>query len=259
MKTSLSIPNLPNLSLVAFYGNKSPELASLLLELQQSITNIVGDTFKPYCLEQIHATLLGLEGRKDDRGIINKWFLHHRGETRYIDFANFLDYLRYSGRLPIVVRIGGYDRSIDYGFVSRDRHPYERSFNLQNNIAILIGWSCRDKNFPMDLDRLRLEGQNCNILHKYYNSIDRVDNDLYMRLGMFVKELTTEEIEKIEAKGREFLAVRSPLYLSIDTNSIFFTYYQDEFLTPATTRVIPLSDATQEQLENIYSSEKTDE
>jgi hypothetical protein len=247
-----SLPHLPNLSLVAFYGDKTNEFASLIQELQEGIIEIVGDRFKPYRLEQVHATLLGLEGRKDPQGVINKWFLDYRGETRYIDFPNFLNYLRYSGRLPIAVRIGGYNRALNYNFFSRDRHPYQRSFNLQKNIAVLIAWPCRGKNYPMDLDRLRLEGQNFNILHKYHNSIEEVDNDLYMRLGMFAEELTAEEIKRLEISMREFLEARSPLYLSIDANSVFFTYYQDEFLTLETTRVIPLLEASPEELEGIY-------
>jgi hypothetical protein len=55
--------NLPNLSLVAFYGKKTPELGSLIQEIQSSIASVVGNKFKSYRLEQIHATLLGLEGR----------------------------------------------------------------------------------------------------------------------------------------------------------------------------------------------------
>jgi hypothetical protein len=244
--------NIPNLSMVAFYGKKTPELASLIQEIQSCITSIVGDKFQSYRLEQVHATLLGLEGRKDDRGIINKWFLQHRKEIRYIDFSNLLDYLRFSGRLPIVVRIGGYDLAVDYGFLSRDRHPHDRSFNIQGNIAVFMGWSCRGDRFPIDLDRLRLEGQNFNILHKYYQSLDSVDNDLYMRLGMFQNELFDREIDSIEQQVKNYLRSRIPLYLSVDIDSISFTYYQDEFLTPETTRIIPLRTATSEELEAVY-------
>jgi hypothetical protein len=154
--------------------------------------------------------------------------------------------------LPIVVRIGGYDRSVDYGFLSRDRHPYDRSFNIQGNIAVFMGWSCRGDRFPLDLDRLRLEGQNFNILHKYYQSIDSVDNDLYMRLGMFQDELFDREIDSIEQQVKNYLRSLTPLYLSINIDSISFTYYQDEFLAPETTRVIPLKTATPEELEAVY-------
>jgi hypothetical protein len=244
--------NIPNLSMVAFYGKKAPELGSLIQEIQSCITSVVEDKFKSYRLEQVHATLLGLEGRKDSQGIINKWFLQYRKETRYIDFSNLLNYLRFSGRLPIVVRIGGYDRAVDYGFLSRDRHPYDRSFNIQGNIAVSVGWSCRGDRFPLDLDRLRLEGQNFNILHKYHQSVDTVDNDLYMRLGMFQNALLDGEIDSIEQQVKKYLRSRSPLYVSLDIDSISFTYYQDEFLTPETTQIIPLRTATPEELEAVY-------
>jgi hypothetical protein len=211
--------------------------------LETSLKVIDSNRYTPLCWDS--------KG-KNELGIINKWFLQHRNQTRYIDFYNLLNYLRFSGRLPIVVRIGGYDRAVDYGFLSRDRHPYDRSFNIQGNIAVFMGWSCRGDRFLLDLDRLRLEGQNFNILHKYYQSINSVDNDFYLRLGMFQDKLFDREIDSIEQQVKNYLRSLTPLYLSVDIDSISFTYYQDEFLTPETTRVIPLKTATPEELQAVY-------
>jgi hypothetical protein len=43
--------NLPNLSMVAFYGEKIPELESLIQEIQSLIASLVGNKFKSYRLE----------------------------------------------------------------------------------------------------------------------------------------------------------------------------------------------------------------
>lgn len=249
----ISIPNIPNLSTIAFYGSKPTELVASIEELQQSILQIVGDRFAPYRLEQIHGTLLGLEGRSDGKGIVNKWFWQYRDEFRYIDFVNFLDYLGDRETLPIEIMLGGYDRSVDYGFLSRDRHPYERSFQIQGNIAVLIGWPYQDNYPSMALNLLRRKAQEFNILHKYFDSIDAVDNDFYLRLGMFRAAITEKEKHQIETDNREILRARSPLHLSIDFDRLVFAYYQDEFLSPETTRIIPLREASSEILARLYS------
>lgn len=59
------IPNFPNVSLVAFYGNKSPEFTLLIQELQQHLSDLLPGVFERYALESIHATLLGCEGVKN--------------------------------------------------------------------------------------------------------------------------------------------------------------------------------------------------
>ena len=51
-----------NRTLVAYYGpKKPPALATLLLEMQQLTRRHFGDSFEPYELDQMHATLIGLE------------------------------------------------------------------------------------------------------------------------------------------------------------------------------------------------------
>ena len=50
------------LTLVSHYGPKPPTLARLIIELQQLLAQQLGTSFVPYALEQVHATVVGLEG-----------------------------------------------------------------------------------------------------------------------------------------------------------------------------------------------------
>lgn len=69
-----------NVSLVAFYRNKPPQLTALIDELQTYLdrTSLLKGKFQSYPLEQIHGTIIGCEGIKTKQGIISKWFLENR-------------------------------------------------------------------------------------------------------------------------------------------------------------------------------------
>ena len=49
------------LTLVAWLGDKPDALARILIDCQESIGAKLGQAFEPYALEQIHATVVGLE------------------------------------------------------------------------------------------------------------------------------------------------------------------------------------------------------
>ncbi|MEY4520689.1 MAG: hypothetical protein RLZZ499_3289, partial [Cyanobacteriota bacterium] len=125
---------MQNVSLVAFYGNKPVELASLIQKLQTHLANhqLLQDKFFPYQLTQVHGTIIGCEGWKTNLGVVNQWFQEKRQETKYIDFAGLINYLQHQVDLPITIRFAGYDRNINYNFLSRDQHLYHRSFQLQS-------------------------------------------------------------------------------------------------------------------------------
>ena len=256
--THLSIPEIPNVSLVAFYGAKPHDLESIIVSLQQSILGSKHRTgkFDVYDAGQVHATILGCEGLRTSQGILNKWFREKRNKHRYIDLINFLKYARTGGPLPITIRIGGFKREDDYGFTSRDQHPYERTFQFQkendSHIAVLMGWPCRGPRFPLDLDRFRLGAQNFNLLHKFHARLDSVDNDFYLRLGV-LREVTSEEgLRIIEGEIREFLRNQPPIYVSVENDHLAFAGYEELTLKTETTQIIPLRFATKENLEQLY-------
>lgn len=250
--TFFSIPDTPNVSLVAFYGEKPKAFWGLIKSLQQRIVEILPSSFERYPVEQIHATLIGCEGLKINQGILNKWFLEHRAEKRYINLVNFLIYLRESDRLPIKVRIGGYNLETNYNFLSQGKHPFERSFQILGNMVVLRGWAFQNRQITLDLNQFRLECQDFNLLHKYHKQADSIDNDFYMRIGFLREPLTDVAKEKIEQKVRYDLSHISPIELLVDLETLKFLGYQDISPKLDTTKVISVKDTTSKEIEALY-------
>lgn len=250
--SQMSIPNFPNVSLVAFYQNKSPELTQLIQFIQHHLYTLLPETFVSLNLESIHATLLGCEGLKTEFGVLSKWYLERRGESRYFDLSGFLNWMQHPEKLPLNIQFGGYTSSVDYGFLSQGVHPYQRSINIQNQLVVLRGWPVDSGKVTEDLDQIRRNAQNFNFLHKYHHTPDAVDNDCYMRIGTLQQELPTEQVQIIEHKMQEILSQHQPIYSPINRQNLVFIRYEDVKLPPQTTKAIPLAEATVSQLENLY-------
>ncbi len=246
-----------NLSLVAFYGDKPVELSSLINKLQKRIVNheLIQNKFIPYQLEQVHGTIIGCEGLVTDSGIISKWFYEQRQETKQIDFPGLINYLQHQINFPITIRFGGYNPQQEYNFLSREQHLSLRSLQLQpaNNqtIPIVIGWSWKNNGVSREIDKLRRNLQQFNLLHKYHSNPDAIDNDFYLRLGTITKKLTLDEENAIAADLRNLLSTQAPLYIPINLNNITFVQYQDLLLPPATTKVIPISQFQSANLDGV--------
>ena len=248
-----------NVSLVGFYGDKPVPLINLIQKLQTRITNqLIKDKFVPYQLEQIHGTIIGCEGYKTEIGVINKWFYERREETRYIDFPGLVNYLQNRVNFPLNIRFGGCDRHIDYNFLSRNQHLYERSFQLQpadnQTIPVLIGWSWSNNSVSLAVDNLRRDLQRFGLLHKYHTTPDDIDNDFYLRLGTINAQLTSAEIQAISTEIRDWLETQPALHIPVTINDLAFAQYQDLTLAIATTKVVPVSEITVKQLEQLYSN-----
>ncbi|MEM8674815.1 MAG: hypothetical protein AAGF83_13220 [Cyanobacteria bacterium P01_G01_bin.67] len=249
---------MKNLSLVAFYGHKPQPLINLIQKLQESIANhsLIQHQFIPYQLEQVHGTIIGCEGITIESGIVSYWFRSRRQEDRYINFSGLIDYLQHQINFPLRIRFGGYQRHQEYNFRSREQHLYLRSFQLQDSaeqtIPVLIGWSWRKELISLEIDNLRRNLQQFNLLHKYHYTPDAVDNDFYLRLGTINSRLTSTEIAVIATDIRNLLKTQ-PFYIPINLKDLAFTQYQDLLLTPATTKVIPVAEITVDRLEQLYS------
>jgi hypothetical protein len=109
-------------TLVAYNGSKPTALAEVIHKCQQMVKARAGGRFHPYGMEQVHATILGLE-RVDGR--FNRNFAEHRGERKEMDVVGFSEYLQMPGALPFEVQFGGFpDR--DFPFTSQgDPKPDE--------------------------------------------------------------------------------------------------------------------------------------
>jgi hypothetical protein len=252
------IPDVPNVSLVGFYGKKSLELTLLIQEVQTYLAaaTAIQDCFIPYRLEQIHGTILGCEGLFTSKGVINKWLYETTKEIKYIDYSKFIEYLQNLDSSPISLRFCGYQLDRHYGFLSRGLHPAIRSFQLQVSseeiVPVFIGWSWQNNLISQEIDCLRRSGQKFNLLHKYHRHPEAIDNDFYLRLGTIKQQVSPEVISQIESEIRGILLDRTPLQLKLDRSQISFARYQDLQLTPETTKIIRLLDATKENIEQLY-------
>src|SRR5881394_3532147 len=124
------------LTLVSHYGPKPAALGEKIRLLQSMLTEQLGSGFKPYALEQVHGTIIGLEGARVGMHIRNENFRRYRGTERLIDFHGLLHFLRTWTEPDWNVRLGGFDPVRDHGFTSAGQHPFVRSFSVRGEIAV---------------------------------------------------------------------------------------------------------------------------
>jgi hypothetical protein len=239
---------MTQLGIVAFYGKKPPALAHLLEACQQQVTRALGAGFQPYDLTQMHATILGLEQIEDGNGV-NRNFVQVRNERRTMDVAGLLEFLRTTNILPFTVQIGGFaDRP--YTFTSRGRTPFARSFTIQGDRTVLMGWPANpaakgNAAYPPSLSNLRRVGEQFHILHKYHAKSDDADNDFYLRLGLVDANGTSAgAIASASFDLRNFLSIVQPIHLTIGLDELSLVAYVDERLPSTSTRAWPLDDPT---------------
>ena len=172
------------ISAVAFYGPKTGPLRELLATVQALIAEQVGDDFRPYSLEQVHATLIALDGVRDPEtgAIVNAYLLAHAGVRREMDLPRVMDIL--ARATPLRVRIGGFRPDQEIPFTSRGHHLAERAFCVQDHAFVLMGWPADSlAGAGRPLDELRREMNAANVRHKYHVRATDVDNDLQLVVG----------------------------------------------------------------------------
>lgn len=245
-------------ALVAMYGAKPLAMGQLISECQSRVAAKVGANFHPYELGQVHATIVSLGSLQT---IVNENFEKYRGRRVLMDYDRLLAFLRQSGYLPFQVQLGGF-RDRDYPFTSRNLRPYERSFAFRDGRAVMIGWPVRgapidDSNlslvdllresriYPNTLDRLRQAFQGFGFLHTYYQDTQDVDNDFYLRIGVYDSASIPEELGyELEVEIREFLSKVQPLMIEIGETSISLVFSENEMLPVESTSVLQISDRT---------------
>ena len=174
------------ISAVAFYGPKTGPLRELLAGVQALIAEHVGEDFRPYSLEQVHATLIALDGVRDPRtdAIVNEYLLAHAGAPREMDLPRVMDILARRFATPLGVRIGGFRPDREIPFTSQGQHLAMRTFSVQGNAFVLMGWPAASlAGADQPLEELRREMNEANVRHKYHVRATDVDNDLYMVVG----------------------------------------------------------------------------
>jgi hypothetical protein len=171
-------------SAVAFYGPKAGRLRELVSGVQDLIASHVGHDFLPYTHEQVHATLIALNGVRDGGTVINEYMLEFAGRRREMDLPRAMDVLARRFATPLPVRIGGFRPDQAPPFTSRGQHPAQRSFSVQDRAFVLVGWPAASiAGDGQPLDELRREMNAAGLLHRYHARPGDVDNDLHMVVG----------------------------------------------------------------------------
>ena len=221
------------LTFVSHYGPKPAPFADKIRLLQSVIAEQLGGRFKPYTLDQVHGTIIGLEGARCEPGIRNENFRRFRGAERFIDFHGLLHFLRTRPDSGWDVRVGGYDLACDHGFTSAGQHPFLRSFSIRGEIAVAIGWPHCSGAFVPSLDELRRAFQQFGVLHKWHQRETDVDNDFFFVLGRVPPDTKSAQRDAVQQIIREHLSA-APLQLSVTRATLSFVAYLDPQLPPDT-------------------------
>jgi hypothetical protein len=206
---------------VAFYGPKAGPLRELLTGVQAMIAAEIGPAFLPYSLEQIHATLIALDGDRDTGtgAVVNTFYLIHAGRRVEMNLPQAMDILLRRFERPLPVRVGGFAAGQQVPFTSRGWHLFDRAFSVQGNAFVLVGWPAASLTGPdTPLDDLRREMNQANVLHRYHPSEAAVDNDLHLVVGHHA-DAPAGALARAEAAVREELAAH-PVEFEIGIDDI---------------------------------------
>jgi len=204
------------LTLVAFYGSKPDPLVQLVDNVQACLRSELGPAFSAYAIEQVHATMIGLEG----------WRVGDEMPDSNINLVGLLKFIQEMP--PFWVRFGGFGATCVYPFTSRGLHPYLRSFTINGSLAVMMGWPVLDNSYPMTLDAMRRECKRYNILYKYHQNESDIDNDFFLVLGRVERETILEEkTEDMQNSLRQLLAERKPLDLLVRPDDLSVVSYTD--------------------------------
>jgi hypothetical protein len=234
------------ISAVALYGPKAGPVRDFLADVQALIAEQVGRDFRPYSLEQIHATLIALDGVRDPHTgtIVNEYFLEHAGVAVEMDLPRAMRILAAHFADPLPVRIGGWGRDQPTPFLSRGMPLYQRAFSVQGNAFVLIGWPVAAlTGGGRPLDSLRRDMNAAHVLHRYHRGVSDVDDDFYLVVGHHAGA-PGDALERAAAAVRDRLAA-GPLDLAIGIGDVTIVAADSHTLAPATfTGAVPVDAAT---------------
>ena len=221
---------------VALYGTKTGDLKILLETVQALVSERLRDRFRPYTLDQIHGTVIRLDGVADAQAglIVNLRYLEVTGIPRAMDHARALEILATHLTPPLSIRLGGYGPGTAATFSSRGQHPHERMFSLQGDAFVLVGWpvsTVANGSAPGPLDDLRRAMNDANIVHWYHRSSTDIDNDLHLVIGHHNGASQRETKEAVSAV-RTYLA-RRPVQVEVGVDQIIIIAADSPTLAPA--------------------------
>jgi hypothetical protein len=221
---------------VALYGTKAGELKRLLETVQALLSENLRDGFRPYPLDQVHGTVVRLDGAADAQTgrIVNLRYLEVTGIRRAMDHARAQEILAAYLTPPLSIRIGGYGPDTPAAFSSRGQHPHERMFSVQGNAFVLVGWpvsTVADGISAGPLDELRRAMNEANILHWYHESAADVDNDFHLVVGHH--DGVPEHKAKDAVRGVRAYLARHPVQVAVGADQMTIIAADSPTLAPA--------------------------
>jgi len=249
---------MKQVTLVSLYGEKRNDFAALISKCQELVKSTPGVKFEAYDIRQIHATIFGLE-RKIGSTNFNLNFSKYRGRDVAMNFDGVVEFLRRSGHFPLEIEVGGFNKR-DYPFSSRQNTPFERSFSIQKEKVVVMGWPIRGKPltvppttiqswaqearlYPDSLDQIRHAAQGFGILHGYHQRPVDVDNDLFFRIGLIDPgSLPEDGRSALETRVRQMFCTEPPPILDIRIDDLCLASYEDDTLPLSSTQTWPLTD-----------------
>ena len=101
-----------------------------------------------------------------------------------MDLPRVMDILARRFATPLRVRIGGFRPEQAVPFTSRGQHLAERTFSVQGEAFVLVGWPADSLcGAGMPVDELRRAMNAAGVLHRYHTGPADVDNDLHLVVG----------------------------------------------------------------------------
>lgn len=221
---------------VALYGAKTGEFKELLETVQAMLSERLRDGFRPYTLDQIHGTVVRLDGVADAQAgrIVNLRYLQVTGNPRGMDHARAMEILTARLTPPLSIRIGGYRPDTPAGFSSRGQHPHDRMFSVQGNAFVLMGWpepAVPDGNSARPLDELRRAMNEANIQHWYHESAADVDNDFHLVVGHH--DGVPEHEAKDAVRGVRAYLAQHPVQVEVGADQMTIIAADSPTLAPA--------------------------
>jgi hypothetical protein len=262
----------PGVTCVAFFHHRRPRECTALIDRIQDFLRrrlagwIESDWVRLAHVDQIHATLIGIEATRACGVLINKNWSRIQAEhqDRPMDLDGFAEYLR-RVELPVRLRFGSFSPSAVNPYDPRP--PYERSFTIgRDGLIVVIGWPMVGDIFRPALLDFRKGAESFHIVHKYHkNQTDR-DNDLFMVLGTVTPypwegrdrpppgfENFAVALSEVQEEIREFLRAL-PVDVELRTEHCCMVKYRTADLAGVPEQdVLPWVAVTAESLRRLYA------
>ena len=261
-------PPSDNIAMIALRGNKKrfATFQRLINRIQHKIYQTIKDlkmpqdSFVPYKIEQIHATIIGMEVIKIAGELYNANFLNNDGRLRKIEANRLLTLMdtiqktkdpnafltiRFGGFRKTYCRCEGFDL-LDWNcptgsseFHAFNRTAYEGSFYaFSGGPVMLTGWPVdsaeKKSTFNRDLFGVRRAAGGFGFLDKYHLQVKPhwKDDDFFVRLGSFrpVDDPLKPSLISLIERVRDFLCLEGPVIVDIPVEAISIVYYEDPSL-----------------------------